>query len=59
MSVLKKPAPTPEYVAKLRRCLKCRGKFESTWAGERICGTCKKQDCYSSASLRERVLCSR
>ena len=58
MSVLKKPVLTPEYVAKLRRCLKCREEFESSWAGERICGTCKKQDCYRSASLRERVLSS-
>lgn len=27
--------------ARLRQCLKCRAKFRSEWAGERICSRCK------------------
>lgn len=26
---------------KMRECLRCHAKFESHWAGERICGRCK------------------
>ena len=26
---------------KRRLCLRCQTKFESAWAGERICGRCK------------------
>lgn len=26
---------------KVRECLRCQTKFESQWAGERICGRCK------------------
>ena len=36
-----KPKPERTYVAKTRRCLKCREPFESEWSGERICRRCK------------------
>ncbi len=32
-----KSTPERTYIAKTRRCLKCRELFESNWAGERIC----------------------
>ncbi len=43
-----KPKPERTYIAKTRRCLKCREPFESEWAGERVCVRCK-----GSSSWRE------
>ena len=45
-----KPAPERTYVAKTRRCLKCRKPFESEWAGERICQHCKSLDSWRRAT---------
>jgi hypothetical protein len=36
----KKPQPK-KYDIKMRNCLKCRGKFTSEWAGNRLCKHCK------------------
>ena len=33
-----------------RDCLKCRARFESAWAGERICPTCKRSTSWKNAS---------
>ena len=38
------PVPERTYVAKTRPCLRCREPFESEWAGERVCGRCKRRD---------------
>ena len=34
--------PPANDVPKLRQCLRCRVKFHSAWAGERICSRCKR-----------------
>lgn len=38
--------PRPERVDEemVRLCLKCREPFPSSWAGERVCKTCKSRD---------------
>jgi hypothetical protein len=33
---------------KVRQCLRCRGAFESQWAGERICARCKSSSAWRS-----------
>lgn len=33
---------------KARQCLRCRGTFESRWAGERICARCKGSNAWRS-----------
>jgi len=35
-------APGPHDPAKSRPCLRCRTRFTSAWAGERICTPCKQ-----------------
>ena len=40
----KKPISEREDEAMVRLCLKCREAFESHWAGERVCKTCKSRD---------------
>jgi len=37
VSIPKHQPDRPDYIAKLRRCLKCRRLFESEWADHRIC----------------------
>lgn len=36
-----KPHPAETHRPKLRRCLMCRDRFESSWPGERVCKRCK------------------
>lgn len=36
-------APEPVYESKVRSCLMCGEAFESAWAGERICASCKSR----------------
>ena len=40
----KKPISERKDEAMVRLCLKCREAFESHWAGERVCKTCKSRD---------------
>ena len=41
--------PTPEhYVARVRKCLRCREGFDSSYAGDRVCPTCRERE-----SMRE------
>lgn len=35
-------AAGPASPAKRRTCLRCGKRFRSSWAGERVCGPCKK-----------------
>ena len=35
--------------AKVRRCLSCSDDFASSWAGERICATCKRNPEWQAA----------
>ena len=46
----KKPAPERVQVVKVRRCLMCEDKFESTWAGERICKRCKSSNAWRAGA---------
>ena len=39
-----------EDLSKLRRCLRCRVKFRSAWAGERICSRCKTTNTWRSGT---------
>jgi hypothetical protein len=44
-------APTPvssSDKAKMRKCLRCEGVFYSAWAGDRICGNCRRSDDWQS-----------
>jgi hypothetical protein len=38
---------------KFRKCLKCRESFESEWAGQRVCGKCKKKTHWRSGAMRQ------
>ena len=46
----KKPISEREDEVMMRRCLKCRESFESNWAGERVCKTCKSRDEWRTGS---------
>ena len=37
----KKPENEQPVQRTIRRCLKCRQQFSSTWSGERVCAKCK------------------
>ncbi|MDX1709915.1 MAG: hypothetical protein R3316_02110 [Rhodovibrionaceae bacterium] len=37
---------------KTRKCLRCRERFESEWAGERICPRCKSSQAWKSGYER-------
>jgi hypothetical protein len=37
---------SPPSEPKPRRCLRCRGPFQSAWAGERICPRCKSSNAW-------------
>ena len=39
-----------EDLPKLRRCLRCRVRFHSAWAGERICSRCKNTNTWRSGT---------
>ena len=47
-TTFKKPEALVNQQSVIRRCLKCRDHFESSWSGERICKRCK-----STAAWRE------
>lgn len=47
-ATLSKPQPSEPAAVKLRRCLMCHNRFESSWPGERVCKRCK-----STAAWRE------
>ena len=47
-ATLSKPRPSEPQAVKLRRCLMCRDRFESSGPGERVCKRCK-----STAAWRE------
>ena len=48
----KEAKPAEKANTKIRKCLMCRQKFGSTWAGERVCQTCKgTQDWKSGGGL--------
>jgi hypothetical protein len=36
---------------RVRACLKCNDKFESAWAGERVCRKCKGGSSWQSSGL--------
>ncbi len=36
---------------RIRACLKCSEKFESAWAGERVCRKCKGGSSWQSSGL--------
>ena len=38
---------------KQRSCLRCNEKFESEWAGERICRRCKSTQAWRSGYLSQ------
>jgi hypothetical protein len=38
----------PVVPPKTRRCLRCRATFESDWAGNRVCKTCKNSGTWRS-----------
>ena len=38
-------------VIRLRSCLKCQTKFQSEWAGERICRNCKGSSTWRNGAL--------
>ena len=40
-------------VPKSRKCLACRGKFQSEWAGQRVCDKCKKKTQWRTGAVRE------
>ena len=47
--------PVPDHhVAQARACIRCGEDFESTWAGDRVCGGCRAQ-----ARILERQAISR
>ena len=46
----KKPEPERVYVMKKRDCLKCGERFDSSWAGERVCKRCKSSGSWRSGS---------
>ena len=53
-SANKKPQQDEAQYATQRRvrpCLKCATKFESTWFGERICRPCKGGSTWQTASM--------
>jgi hypothetical protein len=39
---------------KMRACLVCKKPFESQWAGERICRSCKSTATWRSGALGQR-----
>jgi hypothetical protein len=39
--------PTPA-TPRQRKCLRCSDMFESQWAGERVCGRCKRSSSWRS-----------
>ena len=47
--------PAPEDVPKLRCCLRCQTRFQSAWAGERICRACKGTQAWKSGESSRRV----
>ena len=47
---LKKPEPTRPVKIKTRPCLKCGKAFESGWAGERVCTSCKTSAVWRQAA---------
>ena len=45
--------PVPEhYVAKERKCLRCCKKFDSTFAGDRVCPSCRERQYDAERSAR-------
>jgi hypothetical protein len=40
---------------RVRACLKCSEKFESAWAGERICRRCKGSSTWQSGASMDMV----
>lgn len=36
----RRAARDPRYQPRVRRCLRCRDEFESTWCGNRLCESC-------------------
>jgi hypothetical protein len=47
-----KPARDPDVsgASRQRQCLMCASRFVSTWAGERICRSCKNRSAWRSAA---------
>ena len=45
------PAAVGSVVIRLRSCLKCQAKFQSEWAGERICRNCKGSSTWRNGAL--------
>lgn len=43
-AALRRPGDT----AKMRACLRCETQFYSSWAGDRICGSCRRSDDWQS-----------
>lgn len=39
-----RPETSSRCVARERRCLNCQRGFQSAWAGERICGNCRRSE---------------
>jgi hypothetical protein len=42
--------PAQKLVPKRRRCLRCRDKFDSDWAGDRICPRCKQSSAWRAGA---------
>ncbi len=42
-----KPPPDVVHEVKTRACLRCQKAFDSAWAGERTCQTCKRAPTYA------------
>jgi hypothetical protein len=51
MEKQRRPEPV-QAQRKARLCLSCRGTFDSTWVGERICARCKGSAAWRSGSSR-------
>lgn len=50
-SVADEGAQAAAVVVRLRSCLKCQTKFQSEWAGERICRNCKGSSTWRNGAL--------
>jgi len=47
----KKPEPDHAPVKKVRKCLMCRGDFNSSHMGERVCSSCKETSAWRSGGV--------
>lgn len=54
-NALRKEEDAPPEQRRVRLCLKCTDKFESAWAGERICRRCKGSSTWQSGGSLDTV----